>query len=427
MRFFIHLLRLAIFSFLVSITLFGTWVVAALILPETVHGISLTAWHLVDAAAESAYYNLGIYVGDEPILLSDPSSNLVGVVPNSPTLDGNQPQATATATSESTKPSQLCEISSDWIPYTVKINDSINSLAAMGGVSESLLLEGNCLSSSGITSGQKLYLPFIEAPSSVTPISSGTETQTPSFTQTATSSSTWTPSPSTTTQKTATPTPKTIIPTATNIPPSKTSQPTRTSKPKPSKTPTSTALPTFTSIPAHTNTPDLTPSTTSSPQPSITNTPIRTATPTSSGPQPTATVDLSGCIFNTQSSIEQQVLDLLNQERANVGQPPLIMQSQLRKSAREHSADMACNDFVSHTGSNGTQSYDRITSYGYYPSWWGENIYMGYQTTPEEVVNWWMNSEPHRKNILHSVFVHIGIGHVAHGNTIAYTLNFGRP
>jgi uncharacterized protein YkwD len=142
---------------------------------------------------------------------------------------------------------------------------------------------------------------------------------------------------------------------------------------------------------------------------------------------PTPTVDLSGCNYNTKSSIENQVLNLLNLEREKVGLPALIMQSQLRGSAREHSADMACNSFVSHTGSNGTTSYDRITSYGYYPSWWGENIYKGWQTTPEEVVTWWMNSEPHRKNILHSYFVHIGIGHAAYGNYVAYTLNFGRP
>lgn len=117
---------------------------------------------------------------------------------------------------------------------------------------------------------------------------------------------------------------------------------------------------------------------------------------------------------------------LLNQERAAVGLPPLAMQSQLRSAAREHSADMACNNFVSHTGSNGTSSYDRITSYGYYPTWWGENIYKGWRTTPEEVVAWWMNSTPHRNNILHSYYTHIGIGYIRVGDSAAYTLNFGR-
>ena len=218
------------------------------------------------------------------------------------------------------------------------------------------------------------------------------------------------------------------IPSPTSLPPSNT--------PVPSNTPLPTS--TATAKPTNTRSPSATPPNTFTATAAATSTPVRTPTPTptsaspsptetSSGPQPTPTVDLSGCSYNTQSSIENQVLALLNLERENVGLPPLIMQNQLRGAAREHSADMACNDFVSHTGSNGTSSYDRITSYGYYPSWWGENIYMGYQTTPEQVVTWWMNSTPHRNNILHSYYVHIGIGQAVYGNTIAYTLNFGRP
>lgn len=44
-----------------------------------------------------------------------------------------------------------------------------------------------------------------------------------------------------------------------------------------------------------------------------------------------------------------------------------------------------------------------------------EHIAMG-QRTPEEVVNAWMNSHGHRKNILSSSYTHIGIGYVENGN-----------
>ena len=45
----------------------------------------------------------------------------------------------------------------------------------------------------------------------------------------------------------------------------------------------------------------------------------------------------------------------------------------------------------------------------------GENIAAGH-TTPEWVVDAWMNSEGHRTNILEKSFTHMGIGHVARGN-----------
>jgi len=142
---------------------------------------------------------------------------------------------------------------------------------------------------------------------------------------------------------------------------------------------------------------------------------------------PTPTVDLTGCSYSNHGSYEQELLGLINQARADNGLPPLRMQSQLRGAAREHSTDMACNNFYSHTGSNGTSNYDRILAYGYSPSWWGENYYMGWQTTPQQAMDWWMTSAPHRRNILNANYVHIGIGHAICGNRNAYTLVFGRP
>jgi uncharacterized protein YkwD len=45
----------------------------------------------------------------------------------------------------------------------------------------------------------------------------------------------------------------------------------------------------------------------------------------------------------------------------------------------------------------------------------GENIAMG-QSTPQAVVNAWMNSEGHRANILSTSYTQIGVGYVANGN-----------
>lgn len=45
----------------------------------------------------------------------------------------------------------------------------------------------------------------------------------------------------------------------------------------------------------------------------------------------------------------------------------------------------------------------------------GENIAKGY-TTPQAVVNAWMNSAAHRANILNASFIKIGVGYVSGGN-----------
>ena len=62
----------------------------------------------------------------------------------------------------------------------------------------------------------------------------------------------------------------------------------------------------------------------------------------------------------------------------------------------------------SHTRPNGSSCFTAVrSSYGYI----GENIAAG-QRSPEEVVESWMNSEGHRKNILNKNFRNLGVGYV---------------
>lgn len=130
---------------------------------------------------------------------------------------------------------------------------------------------------------------------------------------------------------------------------------------------------------------------------------------------------------------EQEVLTLVNSERASAGCPSLTANDKLVAAARGHSQDMADNDFFSHTGSNGSSPSDRIEAQGYNWSWWGENIAAGY-SSPADVMAGWMNSPGHRDNILTCDFTEIGIGYVYNANdggNVDYghywTQVFGRP
>jgi uncharacterized protein YkwD len=123
------------------------------------------------------------------------------------------------------------------------------------------------------------------------------------------------------------------------------------------------------------------------------------------------------------------VFTLLNQERTSRGIPALVNNNQLHNAAIRHSQDMACNNFVSHTGSDNSDPGDRITAAGYDYSTWGENVAAGY-TSPSSVVDAWMDSTGHRANILNPNFTEIGIGYVyssASDYDHYWTTDFGAP
>jgi uncharacterized protein YkwD len=121
---------------------------------------------------------------------------------------------------------------------------------------------------------------------------------------------------------------------------------------------------------------------------------------------------------------------LINDERDNAGLPTLDENYFLENAAGIHSLDMACNGFFSHIGSDGSTPFDRVTLQGYSATWVGENIYAGMMSNPSAVVTWWMNSAPHRANILNTNYTSIGVGYV-YVSTSPYqkywTANFARP
>ena len=142
---------------------------------------------------------------------------------------------------------------------------------------------------------------------------------------------------------------------------------------------------------------------------------------TCGGTSPTAPIE--GC----EGTLGQQVLDLVNQERAQQGLAPLQLDLRLAAAAQGHSDDMAAGNFMSHTGSNGSSPRDRIEATGYPWVQLAENVAAG-QPTPEAVMSAWMGSSGHRANILRGSSQHIGIGYrFGEGTRYGHywTMNFG--
>lgn len=140
------------------------------------------------------------------------------------------------------------------------------------------------------------------------------------------------------------------------------------------------------------------------------------------------------CSAAEMTSFENQVLSLINSARESAGLPALTLSSQLTAAALRHSQDMACADFVDHTGSDGSTWYDRVASNGYanYSSA-RENIYVGdpdFGGTPDGAFTWWMNSQVHRDNILNATISEIGVGYVYYSDSTYggyFTVVFARP
>lgn len=111
----------------------------------------------------------------------------------------------------------------------------------------------------------------------------------------------------------------------------------------------------------------------------------------------------------TADRYAQQVVDLVNTERARKGCAPVTVNAKLQAAAQAHSDDMAARDYYEHDTPEGVGPGARMTSAGYRWSTWGENIYKSPQDA-RTAMDGWMKSPGHRDNILNCAFHEIGVG-----------------
>ncbi|WP_406670750.1 CAP domain-containing protein [Methanolobus sp. ZRKC4] len=112
--------------------------------------------------------------------------------------------------------------------------------------------------------------------------------------------------------------------------------------------------------------------------------------------------------INEYAEEEQQMLDLINEERALYGLEPFSFNSVLNDAASEHSKEMIEEDYFSHDSYDGTSFSERLSSTGYDIVYAGENIALHYPPDLIAAHEGLMNSPGHRANILKriSIFPH---------------------
>lgn len=141
------------------------------------------------------------------------------------------------------------------------------------------------------------------------------------------------------------------------------------------------------------------------------------------------------------AAIEWAIHRRVNEIRASRGLGQLRMSASIRAAARNHSRDMAANGFLAHEGSDGSSFHDRFEAAGVTcrvdtetPRWvatGAENVAFRRSAETNEtaigraIVEQWMNSRPHRENILTGYWRREGVGvAVAPNGTVYATQNF---
>jgi len=125
-----------------------------------------------------------------------------------------------------------------------------------------------------------------------------------------------------------------------------------------------------------------------------------------------------------------QMLKRVNAERASAGLPPLTLDPRLNAAAQRHAEDMLQRSYYSHISPDGSAPIDRARRSGYAARLVAENIARG-PTSVDEVMDNWLASPEHRRNLLHPGFTELGVGVAVGrnsvGNTVLWVQDFGRP
>ncbi|HBP63639.1 MAG TPA: serine protease [Desulfosporosinus sp.] len=183
--------------------------------------------------------------------------------------------------------------------------------------------------------------------------------------------------------------------------PTPTPEPTQTAEP----TPVTTAA-TPTPTPALAPTPAATPTQTNAAKPAPTPTQKPTVKP---APKPTPPPTRSTVASQAQlSADQQQMLNLINQERSKAGVAPLKIDAKLQTMAQAKAEDMVAKSYFDHTSPTYGSPFEMMKQFGISYSSAGENI--AGNASVDKAHTALMNSPGHKANILNSSFTYIGIG-----------------
>lgn len=142
---------------------------------------------------------------------------------------------------------------------------------------------------------------------------------------------------------------------------------------------------------------------------------------------------LSGRTDTLAYAVSMQADDLLastNMQRQNYGAGQLVIDAKLSAAAQAKAEDMISRDYWSHIAPDGKQPWEFIVAAGYQYRAAGENLAYGFRTSHDAVIGW-MNSPPHKENLLKPDYRDVGFGiansrdYVGNGNMTIVVAMYG--
>ncbi|MGW0281417.1 CAP domain-containing protein [Streptomyces sp. NPDC003006] len=140
--------------------------------------------------------------------------------------------------------------------------------------------------------------------------------------------------------------------------------------------------------------------------------------------RPTGTADPrpKGTAHPRPKGTAHRMVAAVNQSRADADCPPVRLNAALTRAAEAHSAHMARQGRLTHTGAGSSTPAERVRAAGYRARSTAENIAAG-QDTPEAAVRAWVDSSAHRESLLTCDFTHVGVGAESGGGGPWWTLD----
>ena len=137
--------------------------------------------------------------------------------------------------------------------------------------------------------------------------------------------------------------------------------------------------------------------------------------------------NFSQCNYSENAGYVQELIGLINQARADAQVPTLTVNAQLTAAAQGHSVDMACGNFLSHAGSDGSYISDRVRAAGYPGYGASEIIAIG---TPRDALRQWRDDPGHWEFVLNPYTIDIGVGYAYSASSDFggyFTVDFSTP
>jgi uncharacterized protein YkwD len=118
------------------------------------------------------------------------------------------------------------------------------------------------------------------------------------------------------------------------------------------------------------------------------------------------------CAFQEDPNFVTQLQTLINGERTKSNLSALNPNPQLLTAARDHAADMLCNNYFSNIGLDKSTPEERVSRAGFTGTGVGELIFASQSGTPQDALNWWLKDHQNKDVLLKADSNVLGIAYV---------------